>query len=94
MCMRASLRRPAPRSFPPRIVFCRLYTMEATDSLVTRVQKHIDTFKVKNTKLAEENSRLKQQLADLKASNSRIRRIPKKPSDPAAAPAADASATA
>ena len=52
--------------------------MEATDSLVTRVQKHIDTLKTKNDKLVGENGRLKQQLADLKASNSRIRRIPKK----------------
>ena len=53
--------------------------MEATDVVVSRVQKHIDTLKTKTGKLAEENSRLKQQLADLKASHSRIRRIPKKP---------------
>lgn len=59
--------------------------MEASDTLVTRVQKHIDALKVKNTKLVEENARLKQQLTDLKASNSRIRRIPKKA---AAAPTA------
>lgn len=50
----------------------------AADTLVGRVQKHIDALKQKNAKLAEENSRLKQQLAELKASHSRIRRIPKK----------------
>jgi cell division septum initiation protein DivIVA len=61
--------------------------MEATDVVVSRVQKHIDTLKTKTGKLAEENSRLKQQLADLKASHSRIRRIPKKPA--AAAPTTD-----
>lgn len=55
--------------------------MEAADTLITRVQKHIDVLKQKNAKLAEENARLKQQLADLKASNSRIRRIPKKPAE-------------
>ncbi len=55
--------------------------MEATDTLVSRVQKHIEALKVKNTKLTEENSRLKQQLAEIKASNSRIRRIPKKVAD-------------
>lgn len=59
--------------------------MEATDTLVTRVQKHIDTLKCKNDKLVGENGRLKQQLADLKASNSRIRRIPKKSAEAAEA---------
>lgn len=53
--------------------------MEASDGLISRVQKHIDALKTKNTKLGEENARLKQQLTDLRASNSRIRRIPKKP---------------
>lgn len=52
--------------------------MEASDTLLSRVQKHIEALKIKNTKLADENSRLKQQLSDLKASHSRIRRIPKK----------------
>lgn len=59
--------------------------MEASDTLISRVQKHIEVLKVKNTKLAEENARLKQQLAEVKASNSRIRRIPKK-TEPAPAP--------
>ncbi len=63
--------------------------MEATDAIIGRVSKHIDTLKVKNTKLAEENARLKQQLAEIKASNSRIRRIPKKVSE---SPTADESA--
>ena len=53
--------------------------MEATDSLVSRVQKHIEGLKARNGKLADENARLKQQLAELKASTSRIRRIPRKP---------------
>lgn len=61
--------------------------MEATDSLVSRVQKHIDALKARNSKLADENARLKQQLGELRASTSRIRRIPRKP-----APAADAAA--
>lgn len=60
--------------------------MEATDSLVSRVQKHIDALKARNGKLTEENARLKQQVAELRASASRIRRIPRKPA--AAAPAA------
>jgi cell division protein FtsB len=63
--------------------------MEASDTAISRVQKVIDALKAKNGKLADENARLKQQLADLKASNSRIRRIPKKPAD---APAAEAQA--
>lgn len=68
--------------------------MEATDSLVSRVQKHIDGLKVKNTKLAEENSRLKQQLSEAKASHSRIRRIPKKPAtEPATEPAPEEAST-
>ena len=71
------------------------YTMEASDTLISRVQKHIEALKVKNSKLAEENARLKQQLSEIKATNSRIRRIPKKPSDAApsdAAPPAEATA--
>lgn len=52
--------------------------MESSEGALSRVQKLIDALKTKNCKLAEENSRLKQQIADLKASNSRIRRIPKK----------------
>lgn len=67
--------------------------MEASDSLVSRVQKHIDGLKTKNTKLTDENARLKQQLTDLKASHSRIRRIPKKAAAAAAA-SGDAAPTA
>lgn len=64
--------------------------MEATDSLVSRVQKHIEGLKARNNKLVEENARLKQQLAELKATTSRIRRIPRKPSaDSGASPAAE-----
>ena len=51
--------------------------MEGTGTVLSRVQKHIEGLNAKNTKLAEENARLKKQLADLKASQSRIRRIPK-----------------
>lgn len=58
--------------------------MESSEGALGRVQKLIEALKTKNCKLAEENARLKQQIADLKASNSRIRRIPKKASAAAA----------
>lgn len=51
--------------------------MEGTGTVLSRVQKHIEALNAKNAKLAEENARLKKQLSDLKASQSRIRRIPK-----------------
>jgi regulator of replication initiation timing len=57
------------------------------DSVVGKIQKHVDTLKAKNTKLAEENAKLKAQLTETKQLNSRIRRIAKKPAaaaDPAA----------
>lgn len=53
-------------------------TMEVTDPQVARIVKGLDSLKAKISKLTEENARLKQQLAELKASQSRIRRIPKK----------------
>jgi len=60
------------------------------DTIVTKVQKHVDTLKAKNTKLAEENARLKSQLTSAKQINSRIRRIAKKGTDaPDAAAAGD-----
>ena len=52
--------------------------MEVTDPQVIRMVKGYDSLKTKIAKLTEENARLKQQLAELKASQSRIRRIPKK----------------
>lgn len=52
--------------------------MEATDSLFSRMRKHVDALNAKLGKLTDENARLKQQLAELKASTSRIRRIPRK----------------
>lgn len=63
--------------------------MESSEGALSRVQKLIEALKAKNCKLAEENARLKTQIAELKASNSRIRRIPKKPAAAAeeAAPA-------
>lgn len=51
--------------------------MEGTGAIVSRVQKHIDGLNAKNAKQAEEIVRLKKQLADLKALQSRIKRIPK-----------------
>ncbi len=48
------------------------------DSIVTKVQKHLDQLKAKNQKLADENAKLKQQLTDARSSHSRIRRIPKR----------------
>lgn len=57
-------------------------------NVLTKVQKHIDQLKCKNTKLAEENAKLKASLASAKVAGSRIRRIPKK--DAAAAAPQDA----
>lgn len=47
-------------------------------SVLTKVQRHIDQLKGKNSKLAEENAKLKAALAGAKVAGSRIRRIPKK----------------
>lgn len=49
------------------------------DAIVTKIQKHVDTLKTKNAKLAEENAKLKANLTAAKQVNSRIRRIAKKP---------------
>ena len=62
-------------------------TVESSDSIVGKIQKHLDGLKAKNGRLAEENQRLKSQLQEAKATHSRIRRIPKKPAEE---PAADA----
>lgn len=47
------------------------------DSAITKVQKHVDILKTKNTRLADENAKLKAQLQAAKQLNSRIRRIAK-----------------
>ena len=65
------------------------------DSVVSKIQKHVDGLKTKNTKLADENAKLKAQLTNAKQLNSRIRRIAKKPTttdggEPAAATEAPA----
>jgi len=44
-----------------------------------KIQKQIDTLKAKNEKLIADTKELKQQVAALKSSHSRIRRIPKVP---------------
>lgn len=62
------------------------------DSVITKVQKHVDALKSKNTKLAEDNAKLKAQLVTAKQLHSRIRRIAKKPA--AAAAETDAAAPA
>lgn len=54
------------------------------EALASKVQKHVDSLYAKIQKLTDENASLKAQLHEAKASNSRIRRIPKKPT--AAAP--------
>ena len=51
------------------------------DSVVGKIQKHVDSLKAKNTKLSDENARLKEQLTAAKQLNSRIRRIAKKPAE-------------
>ena len=57
------------------------------DTVVSKVQKHVDNLKAKNAKLAEENARLKAQLVSAKQLNSRIRRIAKKTPSAEAPPA-------
>jgi hypothetical protein len=47
--------------------------------IVGKVAKHMDVLKVRCNKLAEENAKLKEQIAASKKLNSRVRRIPKKP---------------
>jgi len=51
------------------------------DTVITKVQKHVDTLKAKNAKLSDENAKLKAQLTSAKQLHSRIRRIAKKPED-------------
>ena len=46
--------------------------------IVSKIQKHLDQLKQKNVKLAEENTRLKKLVMDIRSTNSRVRRIPKK----------------
>ena len=48
------------------------------DSYVQKINKHLDTIKAKNEKLAEENRQLKETIKNLKSVNSRVRRLPKK----------------
>ncbi len=60
----------------------------AAEALAVKVQKHVDGLHAKIQRLTEENAALKAQLHEAKASNSRIRRIPKKPAAAPAAPAA------
>lgn len=58
---------------------------KGADALASKVQKYVDSLTVKIQKLGEENTALKAQLHEAKASNSRIRRIPKKAGVSAAA---------
>jgi len=69
---------PAPTALP---------VAKGAEALASKVQKYVDSLQAKIQRLTEENASLKAQLHEAKASNSRIRRIPKKP---AAAPAAQA----
>lgn len=57
------------------------------ESIANRVQKHVDALQARIERLDGENATLKAQLRELKASNSRIRRIPKKPAGDAPVPA-------
>lgn len=52
---------------------------KAPETLAAKVQKHVDALQARITRLTEENAALKAQLQQARASNSRIRRIPKKP---------------
>jgi cell division protein FtsB len=49
------------------------------ESVVAKIQKHLDTMTKKNEKLVEENRILKEKISELKSLNSRVRKIPKKP---------------
>ena len=49
------------------------------DSLVTKVEKHLEAHRLKVQKLQEENQKLKSTIAELKSTHSRVRRIPKAP---------------
>lgn len=53
------------------------------ETLATKVQKHMDVLHAKIQKLSDDNATLKAQLHEAKTSNSRIRRIPKKPAEQA-----------
>ena len=64
------------------------------DTVVGKIQKHVDSLKAKNTKLADENAKLKSQLTEAKQLHSRIRRIAKKPSETSAEAPAEAPAPA
>lgn len=55
---------------------------KAPETIASKVQKHVDSLHIKIQKLTEENAALKGQLHELRASNSRIRRIPKKAGAP------------
>ena len=60
---------------------------KAPETIAGKVQKHVDSLHIKIQKLSEENAALKAQLHELRASNSRIRRIPKKAGAPPSVPA-------
>jgi regulator of replication initiation timing len=59
------------------------------DPAVGKIQKHVDQLKAKQTKLVDENAKLKAQLAQAKQLNSRIRRIAKPQKTEVPAPPAD-----
>lgn len=52
------------------------HTSESTDPLLSKISKHLDTYKAKISKLTEENTKLKKSYADLKSQTTRVRRIP------------------
>lgn len=55
----------------------------SSESIVAKVQKHLEQLKTRNAKLVQENAKLKAALVEAKSSHSRIRRIPKKTAEPA-----------
>lgn len=48
------------------------------DALVLKVEKCVESYRTKIQKLQEENQRLRASLSEVRNSNSRVRRIPKK----------------
>lgn len=68
----------APAPTPTAAPAAPAVAAKSVETLASKVQKHVDGLHAKIAKLTEENAALKAQLHAARASNSRIRRIPKK----------------
>jgi hypothetical protein len=79
-----SMATPTPQTTPPveTTTTTAASAAGARDSLVTKVEKHLEAHRVKLQKLQEENQKLKATITELKSTHSRVRRIPKAPKAP------------